>query len=95
MDDSINDADSFIQEGEVKYGNGLSDVSNTIYNILLTVGVIAAVLVGAVIGIKLMVSGIEGKVEAKQLLVPYVVGCVMIFGGFGIWKLIVTILQNV
>ena len=95
LDDSINDADSFIQEGEVKYGNGLSDVSNTIYNILLTVGVIAAVLIGAVIGIKLMVSGIEGKVEAKQLLVPYVVGCVMIFCGFGIWKLIVTILQNV
>ena len=59
------------------------------------VGVIAAVLIGAVIGIKLMVSGIEGKVEAKQLLVPYVVGCVMIFCGFGIWKLIVTILQNV
>ena len=42
-----------------------------------------------------MVSGIEGKVEAKQLLVPYVVGCVMIFGGFGIWKLVVTILQGI
>ena len=95
LDDSINDAENFIQGGEVKYGNGLADVSNTIYNILLTVGVIVAVLVGAVIGIKLMVSGIEGKVEAKQLLVPYVVGCVMIFGGFGIWKLIVTILQKV
>ena len=80
------------KEDSTDAGKSLDD---TIYNILLTVGVIAAVLVGAVIGIKLMVSGIEGKVEAKQLLVPYVVGCVMIFGGFGIWKLIVTILQNV
>lgn len=95
LDDSINDADDFIQGGEVKYGNGLADVSNTIYNILVTVGVIVAVLIGAILGIKLMASGIEGKVEAKQLLVPYVVGCVIIFGGFGIWKLIVTILQKV
>ncbi len=42
-----------------------------------------------------MTSSIEEKAEAKKLLVPYVVGCVMVFGGFAIWKLVVTILQSI
>ena len=96
LDDMINDADSFISNGNITYDQTeLTNVSNTIYNILLTVGVILAVLVGAILGIKLMVSGVEEKVEVKKLLVPYVVGCIIIFGGFGIWKLVVTILQGI
>ena len=49
---------------------------------------------GGIIGIKLMISSASEKAEAKKLLVPYVVGCVVVFGGFGIWKLVVTILQG-
>ena len=95
LDDMMDDADTFIEEGSPTYGDGLADVSNTIYNILLTVGVTTAVVTGAMLGIKLMLSSVEEKVQAKKLLVPYVVGCVVIFGGFGIWKLVVTILQGV
>lgn len=96
LDDAIDDADKFINEGEIKYNQSkLSEVSNTIYNILLSVGIMIAVIMGAILGIKLMISGIDQKVEAKKLLVPYVIGCVVVFGGFGIWKLIVTILQGV
>lgn len=94
IDNVIDDADEFIDQGSVTYDQSdLISVSNTIYNILLIAGIMIAVIVGGIIGIKLMVSGIEGKVEAKKLLVPYVVGCIVIFGGFGIWKIIVTILQ--
>ena len=96
LDDMISDADSFVNEGSVTYQQDkLSDVSNIIYNILLSVGVMIAVIIGAIIGVKLMISsGVDKKVEAKQLLVPYVVGCVVVFGGFGIWKLLVQILQG-
>ena len=65
------------------------------YNILLTIGIVVAVIVGAIIGIKLMSSGIDTKVEAKKLLIPYLAGCVVVFGGFAIWKIVVTILQQV
>ena len=96
LDDMISDADAFVNDGSVTYQQDkLSEVSNIIYNILLSVGVMIAVIIGAIIGIKLMVSsGVDKKVEAKQLLVPYVVGCVVVFGGFGIWKLLVQILQG-
>ncbi len=99
IDDMINDAKSFISQGKIKYANdddnNLGNVSNTVYNILLVVGTSIAVIMGAVLGIKLMVSGVEQKAEVKKLLVPYVVGCIVIFGGFGIWKLAVTILQGI
>lgn len=95
LDDMMSDAENFIGQGNITYKGGLIDVSNTIYNILLPVGVVLAVIVGVIIGIKLMSSGIEQKVEAKKLLIPYVAGCIVIFGGFGIWKLLVTILQSV
>ena len=39
-----------------------------------------------------MVGGAEEKANIKEVLVPYVVGCIVIFGAFAIWKLIVTIL---
>lgn len=95
LDDMINDADKFVDQGEAKYNGNLDDVSNMIYNILLTVGVCLAVLIGAVLGIKLMSSGIEEKAEVKKLLVPYIVGCAVIFGGFSIWKLAVILLEKI
>lgn len=95
IDDVINDGDQFIEKGKSKGDlDNLSKVSNKIYNILLTVGVIIAVLVGAILGIKLMLSGIEEKAEVKKLLVSYVIGCIVIFGGFGIWKIVVSLLQS-
>ena len=94
LDDVMNDADEFVGLGEVQYGGDLATFSNTIYNILLSIGVIVAVIVGAIIGVKLMASNIDTKVEAKKLLIPYVVGCVVVFGGFAIWKIVVSILQG-
>lgn len=99
IDDMINDAKSFISQGIIKYANdgdkSLKNVSNTVYNILLVSGTSIAVIMGAILGIKLMASGVEQKAEVKKLLIPYVVGCIVIFGGFGIWKLAVTILQGI
>lgn len=96
LEDMVSDADNFINKGNPKIEqSALSNFSKTMYNILLSVGVAVAVIVGAIIGIKLMASSIEEKAEAKKLLVPYVVGCAVVFGGFAIWKLVVTILQQI
>ncbi len=41
-----------------------------------------------------MMEGAEGKAEVQKALVPYVIGCVVIFGAFAIWKIVVTVLQG-
>lgn len=93
----ISGADNFIQAGT---GNPtiadseIKNLSNTIYNILLTIGTILAVIIGAVLGIQFMVGSVEQKSKIKEALIPYFVGCAVIFGAFGIWKLAVSIGKN-
>lgn len=93
IEDAMNDAKEFIDSGNAK-SIDLVSFSNAYYNIFLAVGVATTVIVGLAMGIKFMTSSIEQKAEAKQLLVPYIVGCVVIYGSFGIWKLAVTILAG-
>lgn len=98
--DIIGDGDSFIQKGtknasDIFSTSELQDLSSTIYNILLVVGIVIAVLLGAILGIKFMMEGTEGKAEVQKALVPYVIGCIVIFGAFAIWKIVVTVLQGI
>lgn len=85
-----------IKNGEepLNYDN-MQDLSDVIYNVLLVVGIIAAVIVGLIIGIKIMTGSAGQKAETKELLIPYIVGCVIIFGGFTIWKIVVDLLNQV
>ena len=72
----------------------IQNLSDIIYNTLLTIGIILAVIVGMVMAIKFITSGLDGKAEVKQLLLPYGVGVVVLFGAFTIWKIVLTILQS-
>lgn len=80
------------QSGEAKIDkSALQDLSGYLYNILLAAGVIVAVIVATVLGIQFMIGGAEGQAKVKEMLVPFIVGCVIVFGGFGLWKIAVTI----
>lgn len=95
MDDTIEKADEFTNEGSSQIdATELQNFSNMLYNALLIIGIIIAVIVGAILGIKFMMGSVGEKADIKKLLVPYVVGCIIVFGAFGIWKLVVTILAN-
>ena len=94
----IEGAEDFLSAGEGENTPldeaDFKEVSSVIYNVLLILGIIAAVIVGLIIGIKMMMGSSTQKAETKELLIPYVVGCVIIFGAFGIWKLVVNMLNQ-
>lgn len=92
----IDEGGKFISsaKGEQIKQENLQKMSNTIYNILLVLGIVIAVVVGAVLGIKFVTEGVEGKAEIQKALVPYIIGCVVVFGAFIIWKIVVDILQS-
>lgn len=97
IDNVVTSGDEFLKNGDQTRieDQNLQNLSNSIYNILLIVGVIIAVLIGAIIGIKFMIGSVEEKADVKKLLVPYIVGCVVVFGAFGIWKVVVIILSSI
>ena len=58
-------------------------------------GLVLAVIIGIILGIQFMTGSVEQKAKVKDALVPYIAGCIIIFGAFGIWKLVVTILRGI
>jgi hypothetical protein len=66
-------------------------IMNDLYNVVFPLGVVTTVIVGVVLGIKFMAASAEDKAKVKESMIPYVVGCVVIYGAFGIWKLCIQI----
>jgi len=69
----------------------LKDTSDTIYNTFLSFGVVVAVIVAMVLGIQFMVASADEKAKVKEALIPFIVGCIVVFGAFTIWKIVVNI----
>ena len=65
-----------------------------IYGLLMLLGIAITVIVGAILGIKFVISSAEDKAKIKEYMVPYVVGCLVIYGAFAIWKLCVSVISN-
>ena len=100
LSEVISGGDAFIEMGkeaseqnEVINGQTLKEASNSIYNTLFLIGIVVAVIVGMILGIQFITGSVEQKSKIKEAIIPYVVGCVVIFGAFGIWKLVITILR--
>lgn len=101
LDDIFAAGEIFINEGKngskkdslVNYEEVRQNISN-IGNILTALGVVFAVIIGGILGIQIMWGSIEAQAKAKEMLIPYVIGCIVIFGAFGIWKLAVTIFSQ-
>lgn len=93
--DIVSQGDKFVTHGnilidQVKLNKGQS----LIFNILLAVGIILTVIIGGYLGIKYMTASAEDKAKIKETMIPYVLGCIVIYGAFGIWKLVITVLDR-
>ena len=65
-----------------------------IYNALLVIGIAASVLIGVILGIKYMTESVEEQAKIKETLIAYAVGCIVTFGAFGIWKMVIEIMKQ-
>lgn len=98
--DIISSADSFVEEGKnnpniIVNKNTLNIEIRKMYNVLLSIGVAAAVLVGVILGMKYMLESAEEQAKIKETLVAYAIGCVVLFGAFAIWRVVIEILKQV
>jgi len=100
-DDIFSAGDNFLKDGkdsggsELINGGNVKSEFNKLYNILFLLGVVLTVIIGAILGIKFMFGSVEDKAKVKETLFPYIAGCIVIFGAFGIWRLLVTLLSSI
>lgn len=69
----------------------LKSTSDYIYNTLLAIAIIVAVIVAMVLGIQFMIASADEKAKVKEALMPFVAGCIVVFGSFTIWKVAIKI----
>ena len=69
----------------------IQSVGQKIVGIIQVIGIVIAVVVIMVVGIKYMMGSVEEKAEYKKTMIPYVVGCIMVFGISNIVKIIYNI----
>ena len=92
------DADKFISVGETS--NKISDLTEigaeftAIGNVLKYIGAGIIVAATGYMGILYMLSPPERQAKLKKQLIGLVVAAVVIFGGYYIWKILVTALDT-
>ena len=96
----IESGDEFLSTGkgeaDYKFFNSqkAKGIISNIYSIIFPLGVAITVIVGGVLGTKFMLASAEDKAKIKESLVPYVIGCIVIYGAIGIWTLTINIMTT-
>lgn len=71
------------------------NIGNQIIGIITTVGVVVAVVILLVLGIKYMMGSASEKAEYKKTMIPYIVGAILIFGASAITKVVVGLASGI
>lgn len=95
LGDLFADGKGFLEAGnsidETIDTQALKSTSDTIYNTLLAIAVVVAVGVAMILGIQFMMASADEKAKVKEAIMPFAVGCMVVFGSFTIWKIAVNI----
>ena len=78
-------------------GNQPTEVVNlgkTIVTIMQTVGIVVAVVVLLILGVKYMIGSAEEKAEYKKTMIPYLVGAILIFASTTIVNVVYNIANS-
>lgn len=71
------------------------NVGNMILTIITNVGMILAVIIIAVLGVKYMMGSTSEKAEYKKSMIPYLVGAILVFGASAIGRGVIQFGQSV
>lgn len=68
---------------------GVLNIGQTIINWISIAGIIIAVVVLVILGIKYMIGSASEKAEYKKTMIPYLVGAILVFGASAIAQVII------
>ena len=93
-DDSADVVNGLFGESDANT-SGIEGVGANIVSIVTTIGIIVAVIVLLILGIKYMMGSASEKAEYKKTMIPYLIGAVLIFGASAIAKAVIAMSQSI
>ena len=77
---AISDPNTFDPNPSLNGSEGFVDKAAPVLGVIRTVGILIAVIVLAIIGLKYMFMSVQEKADYKKEMIPYIVGCFMLMG---------------
>lgn len=68
----------------------IGTIGNSIATIIRNVGIVLAVIIVMVLGLKYMIGSAQEKAEYKKTMIPYIVGAVLLFGASAIAQMVIS-----
>lgn len=93
----MDQASGFIQKGEQEANisiDGITSEFKVLGQILTMIGAGVLVAVTTYMGIKYLTAGPDAQAKLKQQLVGVIVSAIVIFGAYGIWKTVGSIVMT-
>lgn len=94
FDDVISDTSKYKPDENAMDANSAKKIEGATSKILTTisnVGIVVAVIMLAIIGIKYMIGSVEEKAQYKEDMLPYVIGAFILFSITGLVKILIAI----
>lgn len=100
IDSIFSNADDFLAQESQSSAQGieeseLKDISDTVSGILLTIAVAVTFITIGVMGVNFAIQAADEKAKVKESMVPWVIGILVSFGAYGIWKFVMNIFYNI
>ena len=93
-EDSTGTVDTLFSGGSADT-TSITGVGANIVSIITTIGIIVAVVVLLVLGIKYMMGSASEKAEYKKTMIPYLIGALLIFGASAIAKAVIAVSESI
>lgn len=95
LDEIMTNADSFLTLDNdsvvTPSEDGIKKMSNTVSNVLLTIAVGVTLISGVIMAMQFAFQSVENKAQIKESMIPWVIGILISFGAFGIWRITMSI----
>lgn len=95
--DVLDNLDYYADVGDISSGdaNIVTTKVSKVLSIITSLGMIVAVLMLAILGVKYMLSSVEEKAEYKKDMIPYLIGAILLFGIATIVKVLQQLGQSI
>lgn len=89
--DKINDS----ANDKINADSGVASLGGQIVGIIQVVGIVVAVVILLVLGIKYMTGSAQEKAEYKKTMIPYIIGAILIFAASTIVNVIFNLATSI
>lgn len=73
--------------------SSINTLIGSLFSIGVGMGILIAVIITSVLGVKFILASPTEKAEIKETLIPLFIGTIVMAGSYGIWKLAVNLIN--